>query len=89
MKHLDHVISHLPRFSTVLLVCKTDEYRLKLIDKLASLGISILGPAYTLSQAMTLASQSRADLAIVERGLSDQALTHKLEQLWGIPSLLL
>lgn len=69
----------------------SEPYRHELIETLENRHLSVLGPVYTSEQALTLASQAGADLAIVEQAEDDssQALVRQLEETWGIPCVLL
>lgn len=93
MEMIESAIEHLPRFATVLVACHSAPYRHDLIETLENRDLSVLGPVYTSAQALTLASQAGADLAIIEARLepddSGLALVRQLEETWGIPSVLL
>jgi|GEM_PF-4580816 len=94
MKTIENAIQHLPRFSTVLVACDSDRSRSELIDLLGRRELSILGPAATAGQAMTLASHAPADLAIIDLRLADDQrggrnLADQLSKTWGMQTLLL
>lgn len=93
MEMIEHAIEHLPRFSTVLVACRSGSFRDDLVERLEKRDLSVLGPVYTSEQALTLASQAGADLAIVETQPAEddggRALVQRLKETWGIPSVLL
>lgn len=93
METIETAIEHLSPFSTVLVACNSNRSRSKLIELLGQRQLSILGPAFDVGHALTLASHAGADLAIIDLRLENDesgvALAAQLEKTWGIPSLLL
>lgn len=85
---MDHEANH-----TVLLVCGCEIQSEVILRRLFDAGIGAIGPAPTANQAMSLAAQTAATVALVATppaGRRNAAeLARDLMATWGIPSLVL
>lgn len=64
----------------------------RLVQRLLADGYFVLGPATTAAMALALAAQSPATRAVVHLDLDGgdgRTLASRLEQTWGVPSVLI
>ena len=78
---------------TVILVCDNEVESQDILNRLVAEGIYVVGPATTASQALTLAAQTFANIAVLAHrpnsGPLGPELAQRLMNTWGVRSLIL
>src|SRR5687768_11634631 len=78
---------------SVILVCDDERESHDILNKLEAEGIGVIGPATSATMALTLASQSFANIAVLARrpsgGPLDADLAKNLMNTWGVRSVVL
>jgi DNA-binding NarL/FixJ family response regulator len=79
--------------SNVILVSSCERTSDQLLDLISDRDLNVVGTSTRAATALALAAQVSADLAIVHHRLAgrrDSAeLARRLEEIWGVPSLLI
>lgn len=93
MPQIEAIIEQYADIRTVLIAGASSEYPEELVRRFADAGLNVIGPVETARQALALAAQTPADLAVVSArlaGLRDgEELARRLQDTWGIPSIVL
>jgi hypothetical protein len=93
MRDIHDIIENYGRFSTVMIVGRGADIPKKSITILTDSGINILGPVDTASEALTIVSQTGADVALVSHDMAERRegadLIRVLADTWGVPSVTL
>jgi hypothetical protein len=78
---------------SVILVCDDERESHDILNRLEAEGIGVIGPATSATMALTLASQSFANIAVLARrpssGPLGADLAHTLMKTWGVRSVVL
>jgi DNA-binding NarL/FixJ family response regulator len=81
------------RFTTVLVVRKSNDFPDPIVENLSERGINVLGPVDTAARALALVAQTPADIALVSPSLAGRRdgaeLARCLHDTWGVPSVML
>jgi len=78
---------------SVILVCDDERDSHDILNRLEAEGIGVIGPATSATMALTLASQTFANIAVLARrpsgGPLSSDLAHSLMKTWGVRSVVL
>lgn len=91
MRDIHDIIENYGRFATVIFVGRDGDIPKKSITILTDAGLNVLGPFDQPSQALTIVSQTGADVAVISPRMADSRegvdLMRTLDTTWGVPSV--
>lgn len=93
MQSETEILKTIEKSATVMVVRKSPTVPDRLVEILTDSGHNVLGPVCTAKQALAIAAQHPADVALIEAELAGRRsgleLARELEATWGVRALML